>query len=42
MLTLYKARSVITMNPSMLGPRPVLVRDGNILEVGEQARMRRG
>ena len=35
MLTLYKARSVITMNPSMPRASAVLVRDGNILEVGE-------
>ena len=39
MLTLYKARSVITMNPSMPRASAVLVRDGNILEVGEPERM---
>ena len=39
MLTLYKARSVITMNSSMPRASAVLVRDGNILEVGEPERM---
>ena len=39
MLTLYKARSVITMNPSMPRASAVLVYDGNILEVGEPERM---
>ena len=39
MLTLYKARSVITMNPSMPRASAVLVHDGNILEVGEPERM---
>ena len=34
MLTLFKARSVITMNPSMPRASAVLVRDGTIVEVG--------
>ncbi len=39
MLTLFKARSVITMNPSMPRASAVLVRDGLILEVGEEKNM---
>ena len=39
MLTLFKARSVITMNPSMPRASAVLVRDGIILEVGEVENM---
>ncbi len=39
MLTLFKARSVITMNPSMPRASAVLVRDGTILEVGEAENM---
>jgi predicted amidohydrolase YtcJ len=39
MLTLFKARSVITMNPSMPRASAVLVRDGMILEVGEAENM---
>ena len=39
MLTLFKARSVITMNPSMPRASAVLVRDGMILEVGEPENM---
>jgi predicted amidohydrolase YtcJ len=38
-LTLFKARSVITMNPSMPRASAVLVRDGMILEVGEPEHM---
>jgi len=34
MLTLFKARSVITMNPSQPRAEAVLVRDGRIVEVG--------
>ena len=33
MLTLFKARSVITMNPSQPRAEAVLVRDGRIIEV---------
>ena len=40
MLTLFKARSVITMNPSMPRASAVLVRDGTIVEVGEPEQMR--
>ena len=39
MLTLFKARSVITMNPSMPRASAVLVRDGMILEVGDPEQM---
>ena len=39
MLTLFKARSVITMNESLPRASAVLVRDGIILEVGEEANM---
>ena len=39
MLTLYPARSVITMNNSMPRGSAVLVRDGIILEVGERENM---
>lgn len=39
MLTLFKASSVITMNPSMPRASAVLVRDGIILEVGEVENM---
>ncbi len=39
MLTLFKARSVITMNESLPRGSAVLVRDGIILEVGEEANM---
>lgn len=39
MLTLFKAQSVITMNPSMPRASAVLVRDGMILEVGEPENM---
>ena len=39
MLTLFKARSVITMNPSLPRASAVLVRDGIILEVGEVGNM---
>ena len=39
MLTLYPARSVITMNPSLPRASAVLVRDGRILEVGHEATM---
>ena len=39
MLTLYKARSVITMNESMPRATAVLVRDGMIVEVGEPEHM---
>lgn len=39
MLTLFKARSVITMNPSMPRASAVLVRDGTIVEVGEPEHM---
>ena len=39
MLTLFKARSIITMNPSMPRASAVLVRDGTIVEVGEPEHM---
>jgi predicted amidohydrolase YtcJ len=39
MLTLYKARSIITMNESLPRASAVLVRDGMIIEVGEPERM---
>ena len=39
MLTLYPARSIITMNDSMPRASAVLVRDGIILEVGERKNM---
>ncbi len=39
MLTLYKARSIITMNNSLPRATAVLVRDGMIIEVGEPERM---
>ena len=39
MLTLFKARSIITMNPSMPRASAVLVRNGIILEVGEVENM---
>ena len=39
MLTLFKARSVITMNDSLPRASAVLVRDGLILEVGEPENM---
>ena len=39
MLTLFKARSVITMNPSMPRATAVLVRDDTIVEVGEPEHM---
>ena len=39
MLTLFKARSVITMNPSMPRATAVLVRDSTIVEVGEPEHM---
>ena len=39
MLTLFKARSVITMNDSLPRASAVLVRDGVVLEVGEEATM---
>ena len=39
MLTLYKARTVITMNESMPRATAVLVRDGMIVEVGEPEHM---
>ena len=39
MLTIFKARSVITMNPSMPRASAVLVRDGTIVEVGEPEHM---
>ena len=39
MLTLYKARSVITMNESMPRATAVLVRDGMVVEVGEPEHM---
>ena len=39
MLTLYKARSVITINPSMPRASAILVRDGMIIEVGEPETM---
>ena len=39
MLTLYPARSIITMNDSMPRASAVLVRDGIILEVGERENM---
>ena len=38
-LTLFKARSIITMNPSMSRASAVLVRDGMIMEVGEPEHM---
>ncbi len=39
MLTLYPARSIITMNPSVPRADAVLVRDGRIVEVGRQDQM---
>ena len=39
MLTLYKARSIITMNDSLPRATCVLVRDGIIVEVGEAEQM---
>ena len=39
MLTLFKARSIITMNPSQPRAEAVLVRDGRIIEVGSEASM---
>ena len=39
MLTLYKARSIITMNSSLPRATAVLVRDGMIIEVGEPEHM---
>ena len=39
MLTLFKAQSIITMNPSMPRASAVLVRDDMILEVGEPEHM---
>ena len=39
MLTLYKARSIITMNESLPRATAVLVRDGMIVEVGEPEHM---
>ena len=39
MLTLYNARSIITMNESLPRASAVLVRDGMIIEVGEPERM---
>ena len=39
MLTLYPARSIITMNDSMPRASAVLVRDGLIIEVGERENM---
>ncbi len=39
MLTLYPARSIITMNPSAPRAEAVLVRDGQILEAGPLAKM---
>lgn len=40
MLTLFKARSIITMNPSQPRAEAVLVRDGRIIEVGSVENMR--
>ncbi len=37
MLTLYNARSIITMNESLPRASAVLVRDGMIIEVGNNA-----
>ena len=39
MLTLYRAKKVITMNPSQPEAEAVLVRDGRIVEVGAQSNM---
>ncbi len=39
MLTLYPAKSIITMNPSAPEANAVLVRDGRIVEVGDRAEM---
>ena len=39
MLTLFKARSIITMNASQPRADAVLVRDGRIVEVGSQSNM---
>jgi len=39
MLTLYRAKKVITMNPSLPEAEAVLVRDGRIVEVGLEAHM---
>ena len=39
MLTLYPAKSIITMNPSAPRAEAVLVRDGRIIEVGQRAQM---
>jgi len=40
MLTLFTAKSVITMNPSMPRADAILVRDGRIIEVGRVEQMR--
>jgi len=40
MLTLFTAKSVITMNPSMPRADAILVRDGRIIEVGCEEQMR--
>lgn len=39
MLTLYTARSIITMNESLPRATAILVRDGLIIEVGEAKNM---
>ncbi len=39
MLTLYPARSIITMNPSAPRADAVLVRDGRVIEVGRREQM---
>ena len=39
MLTLYRAKKVITMNPSLPEANAVLVRDGRIVEVGQEGQM---
>ena len=39
MLTLYRARSIITMNESLPRATAVLVRGGMIIEVGEPEQM---
>ena len=39
MLTLYPAKSIITMNPSAPVGNAVLVKDGRIIEVGDQSKM---
>ena len=39
MLTLYTARSIITMNDSLPRATAILVRDGLIIEVGEAKNM---